>query len=86
MKEYQPRLAEEAEALNQQADKKFDLAREASRNADNYTLLTVMLALVLFFAGLTTHFSSPRVQRGVLLLGALQFLAALLTLIKLPVV
>jgi hypothetical protein len=84
MKEYQPRLAEEAQELNQKADKKFGLASEASRNADDYTLLTVMLTLVLFFAGLTPHFTSLLVQRGVLVLGILQFLAALIILMKLP--
>jgi hypothetical protein len=85
MKEYQFRLEEEAQELNQQADKKFSLAREASKNADDYTLITAMLTLVLFFAGLTPHFTSFLVQRGILVLGTLQFLAALIILMKLPI-
>lgn len=85
MKEYRPRLAEEAKALDQEANKKFDQARAANRNVDLYTMVTIMLASVLFFAGLATHFTSARVQGGVLLLGLLLFLGAVAVLISLPV-
>jgi hypothetical protein len=84
MKEYRPRLAEEAKALDQEADRKFAAAREANRNVDLYTMVTIMLASVLFFAGLATHFSSRRVQVGVLLLGLVVFLSAVIVLISLP--
>jgi hypothetical protein len=85
MKEYRPRLADEAKALDQEANTKFDQAREANRNVDLYTMVTIMLASVLFFAGLATHFTSARVQGGVLLLGLLLFLGAVIVLISLPV-
>ena len=83
MKEYRPRLAEEAKALDAEANTKFDQAREANRNVDLYTMVTIMLASVLFFAGLATHFTSARVQSGVLLLGLLLFLGAVMVLISL---
>ena len=85
MKEYRPRLADEAKALDQEANRKFDRARDANRNVDLYTMVTIMLASVLFFAGLATHFTSARVPGGVLLLGLLLFLGAVAVLISLPV-
>ena len=84
MKEYRPRLAEEAKTLDQEANRKFDQAREANRNVDLYTMVTIMLASVLFFAGLANHFASPRVQYGVWLLGFLLFLGSATVLINLP--
>jgi hypothetical protein len=85
MKEYRPRLAEEANALDQEADRKFSQAREANKHVDRYTMLTIMLTSVLFFAGLATHFTSAPMQGGVLLLGLLLFLGTLIVLIGLPV-
>jgi hypothetical protein len=85
MKEYRPRLAEEANALDQEADRKFSQAREANTHVDRYTMVTVMLASVLFLAGLATHFTSARMQGGVLLLGFLLFLGTLIVLIAFPV-
>jgi hypothetical protein len=85
MKEYRPRLAEEANALDQEANRKFSQAREANTHVDRYTMVTIMLASVLFFAGLATHFASARMQGAVLLLGLLLFLGTLIVLIAFPV-
>jgi hypothetical protein len=84
MKEYRPRLADEANALNHQADTKFGQVREANSNVDRYTMLTVMFASVLFFGGLATHFVSAHIRVGVLLFGLLLFLATVGILIGLP--
>jgi uncharacterized membrane protein YgdD (TMEM256/DUF423 family) len=84
MKEYRPRLAEEANALDQEAARKFSQAREANKHVDRYTMVTIMLASVLFIAGLATHFTSARIQGGVLLLGILLFLGTLIVLRRLP--
>jgi hypothetical protein len=85
MKEYRPRLAEEANALSQEAGRKFDLAREANSNVDRYTMLTVMFASVLFLGGLATHFVSARIRGGVLLFGLFLFMATAGVLIAMPV-
>jgi hypothetical protein len=85
MKEYRPRLADEASTLDQEADKKFVDTREANSQVDRYTILTVMLASGLFFGGLATHFTSARVQIGVLLFGLFLFLASVTILIGTPV-
>jgi hypothetical protein len=84
MKEYRPRLADEANALNRQADTKFGQVREANSNVDRYTMLTVMFASVLFFGGLATRFVSAHIRVGVLLFGLLLFLATVGILIGLP--
>jgi hypothetical protein len=47
-------------------------------------MVTIMLASVLFIAGLATHFTSARIQGGVLLLGILLFLGTLIVLRRLP--
>jgi hypothetical protein len=85
MQEYRPRLAEEANALDQEADRKFSQAREANKHVDRYTMVTIMLASVLCFAGLATHFTAARMQGGVLLLGLLLFLDTFIVLIVFPV-
>ena len=85
MKEYRPRLADEASALDQEAGRKFAQTCEANSNVDKYTLFTVMLASVLFFGGLATHFNSARVRIGVLLFGLFLLLATIAILITMPV-
>ncbi len=85
MKEYHPRLADEAKELNQQANTKFTQVCEANSNVDRYTMLTVMIASILFFGGLATHFTSVRVRVGVLVFGLLMFLATVTILIGMPV-
>jgi hypothetical protein len=84
MKEYRPKLADEAKVLNQQADTKFGQVREANSNVDRYTMLTVMFASVLFFGGLATHFTSVRVRVGDLMFGFLVFLLTVAILIAMP--
>jgi hypothetical protein len=82
--EYRPRLAQEANALDQEADRKSGQAREANRNVERYTMVTILLASALFAAGLAPRFTSPLVRAGVLALGFLLFLRTLVTLAGLP--
>jgi len=84
MKEYRPRLAEEADALSRDADQKFSQARDASARVDEYILLTVMLSLVLFFCGLATHFTSARIQAATLVFATVLFLVAVFVLLGMP--
>ena len=64
MEEY--RIAETADALELQetADRRAQQARDANQRGDNYTLLTVLFASVLFFAGISTKFEGRRVQQA----------------------
>ncbi len=44
------------------ASEKFNAGKEANQNNDNWILATVLFASVLFFAGISTKFKSPRVR------------------------
>ena len=55
MPEYVPPGAVEAEELNARADAKFEEALANNQRGDDYALLTVLFALVLFFAALSQH-------------------------------
>jgi len=73
----QYRVAETAESLELQetADLRAQQARDANQRGDNYTLLTVLFASVLFFAGISTKFEGRRIQQ------ALVGLAVVLTIV-----
>ncbi|MFC6326822.1 hypothetical protein ACFQZV_00560 [Microbacterium koreense] len=53
MPEYQPPGTVEAAELGERADAKFAEALENNQNGDNYTLLTVLFALVLFLTAMS---------------------------------
>jgi hypothetical protein len=62
MKEYVPPGTTESAAADQQADSRFADALKFNQRGDNYTILTVLFALVLFFAAASTRLGSPRAQ------------------------
>jgi hypothetical protein len=62
MKEYVPPGTTESAAADQRADSRFADALEFNQRGDNYTILTVLFALVLFFAAASTRLGSPRAQ------------------------
>jgi hypothetical protein len=75
MKEYIPPGTTEAAAADQRADSRFADALVFNQRGDNYTLLTVLFALVLFFAAASTRLGSERARR--LMLGvAIVFLVS----------
>ena len=62
MKEYVPPGTTEAAAADQRADSRFADALANNQRADNYSILTVLFALVLFFAAASTRLGRPRAQ------------------------
>jgi hypothetical protein len=62
MKEYVPPGTTESAAADQRADSRFAEALEFNQRGDNYTILTVLFALVLFFAAASTRLGGPRAQ------------------------
>ena len=62
MKEYVPPGTAESAAADQLADSRFADALKFNQRGDNYTILTVLFALVLFFAAASTRLGSPRAQ------------------------
>ena len=73
MKEYVPPGTTEAAAADQRADRRFADALTFNKYGDNYTILTVLFALVLFFAATSTRLGSPR-ARWILLGVSITFL------------
>ena len=82
--EYVPPGTLEAAAADERADVLFAQALRNNQRGDNYTLLTVLFALVLFFAAIANRHRSPRVN-WVLVGGALTlFVAGLALLASFP--
>jgi hypothetical protein len=76
MEEYALAASDEAERLAAEADAASQAARAANQQGDDYVLLTVLFASVLFFAGVSTKTSRTLARVGltalatVLLVGA----------------
>ncbi|MBE1875844.1 hypothetical protein IHE71_08985 [Myceligenerans sp. TRM 65318] len=81
---YVPPGQAEAAAADARADDYFAQALVDNRRGDNYTLLTVLFALVLFFGALVTRFSSSRRSWAVLTGAGVLFLVGVAFLIAFP--
>jgi hypothetical protein len=62
MKEYIPPETTEAAAADQRADSRIADALSFNQRGANYTILTVLFALVLFFAAASTRLGRSRAQ------------------------
>jgi hypothetical protein len=63
----------------------FEAALEADEHADNYVLLTVIFATVLFFSGISGKFQWQVIDAAVLTFGVLVLLGGLMFLLQMPV-
>jgi hypothetical protein len=82
--EYVSEAQQEADRLEAEASKAFEDGAEANQISDNFVLAAVLLASVLFFAGLAGTFDSLRAQVFLLILGAVMFLAGSAIVLTLP--
>jgi hypothetical protein len=82
--EYRNANLEESQRLQEEAEAKFDEGKEANQNSDEYILATVLFASVLFFAGITTKFKSPRVRALSLVVATSVLVVSLVWLFGLP--
>lgn len=85
MEEYISPLQIKSEELLEIAQEKIDQSIRASKNSDNYALLTVIFASVLFFSGIISKFESVKIQLILLTIGALTFLGGLTVIILSPI-
>jgi hypothetical protein len=81
---YQPRPLVEAEQLEEKATAKFDEGKAANQTGDDYVLSTIFFASVLFFAGLSSKFTSSRVAMLGLSFATIVFLGGIVRLSTLP--
>jgi hypothetical protein len=79
-------LADQQEAIRLEAEASaaFTDGQEANQISDNFVLAAVMLASVLFFAGLAGTFDSLRAQLLLLALGGLMLLGGSIVVLSLP--
>jgi hypothetical protein len=82
------RLGEDADAasLSRIAEDKFNQANLDNDISDDYVLVTVIFASVLFFGGISSKFSSLKVKTGIIVMGGLIFLTTLTILLTFPVI
>lgn len=80
----QPELVE-SQRLNEQSTAKYSAAQEASSIADNYVLLTVLFASVLFFGGIGSTFDSRRLRIGMLSVALALFSITVIAIAALPI-
>lgn len=85
MPQYQLAKDAEAAALDKQAQAQFEAGEAASENADRYVLNTVVLASVLFLAGLASRIKAFRVRAGVVIFAVLILAWAIYSIIILPI-
>ena len=78
-----PRLAE-AKALDEKADDAYAAGAAADVTADKYDRTTLFLASVLFLVGISAHFPVRGARYGLITLGAVVLVAALVQLAQLP--
>ena len=74
----------DADRLEAEAAAAFDEGGEANQTSDDFVLAAVLLASVLFFAGLAGTFDSLRAQVLLLSLGAVTFLVGSAIVVTLP--
>ncbi len=85
MPEYELEARQMANDLKAAADESAEKARDANQTSDNYVIMAVAAALVLFFAGLSSKLLRPRNRALTLGLGVVVFVFALVVVITLPV-
>ena len=75
----------EADRLNQVADELFRQASRENEISDQYILLTVIFASVLFFAGISGKFESQLIDVGMLAFAIILFLVGVVVLFTYPI-
>ena len=86
MPAYVPPGTNEADAADQRADSLFASALVNNQRGDNYTLLTVLAALVLFFAAVAGRLNNTRTQWAAVTIAGVLFIVAALIAATFPVV
>jgi hypothetical protein len=83
--EYVPEGTLEAQELNDRADEKFAQALENNQRGDNYSLLTVLFALVLFLTAMSQRELAPWVGRTLLGLAMVVSVVGVVILTTFPI-
>jgi hypothetical protein len=82
--QYHPAEFDRADRLDRQAERKFAAARASTEHTDDYVLVTVFLAAVLFLAGISLRFEWTPMRVSVLVMAAVVLAFAGARLATLP--
>ncbi len=82
--EYRPRLVERARQLDESAEARFESAKTATEHTDDYVLITVFLAVVLFFGGISLRFRWFPMRVAILAMGGVVLVFAFIRLAGMP--
>ena len=85
MPEYVPPGTEEAEELSERAETRFADALESNQRGDNYTLLTVLFALVLFLTAMSQRDLTRWVRWTLLVLAIAVGLTGAIIMLTFPI-
>ncbi|MBU1672784.1 MAG: hypothetical protein KKF41_05605 [Actinobacteria bacterium] len=85
MPQYKLDSLEESEALMKKAEKLTNTAKEDNQRSDNYVLLAVIFASVLFFAGISTKFAVRWLKTSMVIAGAVVFITTVVILAFQPI-
>ncbi len=83
--EYIDSQFEASRRLDDEARQATERAQRAGQYADDYVLTTLFMATVLFFAGVTTHFSTLSVRVGLLVVACVMLAIGAVKIFSLPV-
>ncbi len=84
MPEYHLEARAQAAELDHQAESLIAQARTANQNGDNYVLMTIMFALVLLFAGISTSQDNLRAQQALVAAAVVIFIAGVVIMATFP--
>ncbi len=84
MKEYKLAATQEAARFERQAEQFSTKARTANERSDEYVLVTILFASVLFFAGISSKMDTKRARLFLLGTGVAMFVAASIVVLSFP--
>jgi hypothetical protein len=84
VREYHDAHEERAMALEHLAALHYEAGKDATENADDYVFVTVLMAAVLFFGGISLRFTWNRARIGVLAVGSVFLVIGLIEIAGLP--
>ena len=82
--EYQPAARKQAEKYNAEAEELAAVGRDANQVSDNFVLVAVIMASVLFFAGVGNKLKAEKLRLFMLTMGIVLFAAGTLFMLSLP--
>lgn len=85
MPAYSLKADEEARRFSEESEQKFREAQHANGTSDYYVLLTVLISVTMFFAGIGPQFEAPRARSILVALGGICLAVGLAILLTLPV-